>query len=182
MVFIACHGGERRIAAGKTVKAVVESENPVGECGDIVGDCNITVGSDPDTSGNYWGRGVSKQFDRQKLAGLYKVLNSDATKNELADLMCGQRLPVHEYSVTLWAEGEYRERQVRLQMTPRLYKDYGCLEGAANFVFQRTVKAMDPGPPIDYGYRNPRTGEHLDTSRFAKELPEKPACRCAQPQ
>jgi hypothetical protein len=161
----ACHVGERDMTDGS----------------DPGTDINYTVGSDQDTSGNYWGRGVSKQFDRQKLAGLYKVLNSEATKKEVAELDCGRRLPLHEYSVTLWTEGEYRERQVRLQMTPRLYHDDGCLLDAVNFVFQRTVKAMDPGPPIDYGYRNPRTGEHLDTSKYAEELPAKPECQCARP-
>lgn len=139
---------------------------------------DITLGSDKDTGGNYWGRNVSKQFQRPQLNALYKVMNGPATKDEIAELNCGKRLPQHEFSVTLWTEGEYRERLVRLQMTPRIYEGDECLQEAVNFVFQRTVKSIDPGPPIDYGYRNPQTGEHLDTSKFAESLPDKPSCPC----
>jgi hypothetical protein len=140
---------------------------------------DITIGPDRETSGNSWGRNVSKQFDRSQLGKLYAVMNSDAAKKEIAALNCGKELPRHEYSVTLWPEGEVQERQVRLQMTPRLYKDDDCLQHSVNYVFQRAVKGIDPGPPIDYGYKDPQTGAHLDTSHFAEELPDKPACKCA---
>jgi len=146
------------------------------------GEQDITVGPDDDTSGNYWGRNVSKQFDRGQLMTLHKLMNSDSTRNEVAELNCRKQLPEHEYSVTLWTEGEYRERQVRLQMTPRLYEGDGCLPEAVNFVFQRTVKAIDPGPPIDYGYKDPLTGAHLDTSKDDELLPDKPECVCGPAQ
>src|SRR5438132_6133741 len=109
-------------------------------------------------------------------------MNAAATDAEVSSLNCSKKLPHHEYSVTLWTEGEYRERIVRLQMTPRLYQSDECLQEAVNYVFQRAVKATDPGPPIDYGYRNPHTGEHLDTSKYADQLPEKPTCPCAPRQ
>jgi hypothetical protein len=138
----------------------------------------ITIGPDADTSGNYFGRGVSKQFGRPQLQKLHDFLNSEDGRREITALNCGKTLPQHEYSVTLWPDDAVTERQVRLQMTPRLYKGDGCLEESLNYVFQRAVKTIDPGPPIDYGYKDPKTGEHLDTSRFAEELPEKPECVC----
>jgi len=139
---------------------------------------DITIGSDKDTSGNSWGRNVSKQFAEPQLRSLYAVMNSPATDAEIAAMNCGKTLPHHEYSVTLWTEGEYRERIVRLQMTPRLYKDDGCLEGVVNYVFNVKVKAIDTGPPIDYGYKDPLTGKHLDTSHIESYVPEKPECVC----
>ena len=139
---------------------------------------DITVGPDDDTSGNYWGRNVSKQFARPQLIMLHKLMNSDSKRHEVAELNCRRQLAEHEYSVTLWVEGEYQERQVRLQMTPRLYESNDCLKEAVNFVFQRTVKSLDPGPPIDYGYKDPLTGAHLDTSKYDDWLPEKPECYC----
>ena len=141
-------------------------------------DHDETIGSDANTSGNVWGRGVSRKFQHAQLQQLYDTLNSAQMNQQISALNCGKQLPKHEFSVTLWWENSSRERQVRLQMTPRLYKDDSCLEGVVDYLFQRTVKLLDPGPPIDYGYRSPLTGEHLDTSRFANELPEKPDCSC----
>ncbi len=138
----------------------------------------MTIGSDSNTSGNYWGRNVSREFRRAQLQRLYDTMNSSKTNQEIAALNCGKQLPPHEFSVTLWEENDTRERQVRMQMTPRLYEKDGCLEEVANYLFQVAVKKGDPGPPIDYGYKDPRTGKHLDTSRFATELPGKPNCVC----
>jgi hypothetical protein len=143
------------------------------------GERDITVGSDKDTSGNYWGRNVSKEFGEPQLRTLYQAMNSPGTDADISSLNCEKKLSYHEYSVTLWTEGEYRERIVRLQMTPRLYENDECLQQAVNYVFHKTVKAIDPGPPIDYGYKDPHTGTHLDASKIMTELPEKPECRCA---
>jgi hypothetical protein len=138
----------------------------------------ITIGPDKQTSGNYWGRNVSKKFGEPQLRTLYEKMNSPAVDAEITSLTCGKKLAHHEYSATLWIEEQYRERQVRLQMTPRLYQNDNCLEEAVNFVFQRTVKEIDPGPPIDYGYKDPLTGKPLDTSKNMTAVPEKPECSC----
>lgn len=142
-------------------------------------DRDITIGPDRDTSGNSWGRNVSRQFKKKELNALFGAMNSAETKSEIRRLACGSPSKEYVFSVTLWEENSTRERIVRLQMTPRLYKEDGCLENAANYVFQRKVKNIDSGPPIDYGYRDPLTGKHLDTSHiepyFANEL-----CSCAE--
>lgn len=151
---------------------------PLVVAGLACGPRDITIGSDQDTSGNYWGRNVSKEFSRHQLQTLYNVMNSAETKKEIAALNCGRQLSDHEYSVTLWEEGKYRERIVRLQMTPRLYTDQECLQGAVNHVFNRNVKAIDPGPPIDYGYRDPLTGKPLDATESLFAIPAKPNCPC----
>jgi hypothetical protein len=168
----------RAAAVASLALACACGQRTTNEAAPVKPEVEITIGLDGDTSGNSWGRGVSRQFGRPELQKLYDALNSEAGRKQIAALDCGRTLPEHEYSVTLWPDEEYQERQVRLQMTPRLYKDDGCLEESVNYVFQRTVKAIDPGPPIDYGYKDPQTGAHLDTSRFAEELPEKPECVC----
>lgn len=142
------------------------------------GERDITIGSDKDTGGNYWGRNVCEQFGESQLRTLYQAMNSAATAAEVSTLNCSKKLPRHEYSVTLWTEGKYRERLVRLQMTPRLYENDECLQESVNYVFQKMVKAIDTGPPIDYGYKNPMTGKHLDTSEITARVPPKPSCPC----
>jgi hypothetical protein len=144
------------------------------------GERDITVGPDKDTSGNYWGRNISEQFGEPQLQSLYTAMNSPATDAEITAVNCGKKLPHHEYSVTLWTEGEYRERIVRLQMTPRLYENDECLQQSVNFVFQNKVKAIDSGRPIDYGYKDPHTGKPLDTTEIQKYVPPKPECDCVK--
>ena len=144
------------------------------------GERDITVGPDKDTGGNYWGRNVSRQFGETQLRSLYTAKNASSTDAEITTLNCSKKLPHHEYSVTLWTEGAYRERIVRLQMTPRLYENDECLQHAVNYVFHKAVKTIDTGPPIDYGYKDPHTGKHLDTSEIMTTLPDKPECPCAK--
>ena len=69
-------------------------------------------------------------------------MNASATAAEIRSLTCDKKLPHHEYSVTLWTEGRYRERIVRLQMTPRLYENDECLQEAVSYVFHKTVKGQ----------------------------------------
>jgi hypothetical protein len=144
------------------------------------GERDITVGPDKETSGNYWGRNVSKQFAEPQLHALYTAMNSPAVHDEITALNCAKKLPHHVYSVTLWTEGKYRERIVRLQMTPHLYENDECLQQSVNYVFQKTVKAIDPGPPIKYGYTDPLTGKPLDTSEIQISVPPRPECDCVK--
>jgi len=144
-------------------------------------DVNITVGSDENMSGNAFGRNVSASFRRPELERLHAWLNSAEFRVAAGKYSCAKPLPEFEVSVQLWEEGKFRERQVRMQTTPRVYRDDGCLRDGIGFLFERAVKSLDTGPPIDYGYRNPRTGAKLDTSGFAKQLPPEPQCECPEP-
>lgn len=144
-------------------------------------DRDITIGPDRDTSGNYFGRNVSRKFRKRELNALFKAMNSTETKTVIRRLACGSPSKDYVFSVTLWEENSTRERAVRLQMTPRLYAQDGCLEEAVDYVFERKVKSMDPGPPIDYGYKDPLTGKHLDTSHIENYLPDE-LCTCPQKQ
>lgn len=67
-------------------------------------------------------------------------------------------MPPFTITVVLWFEGPYQERLVRMQMTPPLYKQDSAIEGGIGYAFEQTVKKLDKGPPIDYGYRHPLDG------------------------
>jgi len=139
---------------------------------------DITIGPDHDMSGNSFGRNVSASFRRAELERLHVALNSAGFRVAAAKYSCVKPLPAFDVSVQLWREGEYQERQVRMQTTPRVYSGDRCLEEGIEFLFNRSVKALDTGKPIDYGYHDPITGAKLDTSEFANWLPPEPHCKC----
>ena len=141
---------------------------------------DFVLGPDADTSGNSFGHSVSKAFDEREMRQLHAYLNSAVAIRELEKLNCDRRLLPHEFSVVLWREGKYRERQVRLQMTPRLYTADPCLNDAISHLFGKTVEAADKGAPIDYGYKDPLTGKPLDTSKWANYVSPAPKCPCQE--
>jgi len=118
----------------------------------------IAIGDNPNTSGNSFSRGVSAQFGEAELSRLYLQLNGPAVKSRLRSYVCPTALPSFTITVVLWYEGSYQERLVRLQMTPPLYRQDGRIEGGIGYLFEQAVKALDNGPPIDYGYRHPLDG------------------------
>jgi hypothetical protein len=118
----------------------------------------IAIGDNPNTSGNSFGRGVSAQFGEIELRRLYLQLNGPSVRSKLRRYVCPTALPSFTITVVLWYEGSYQERAVRLQMTPPLYRQDGRIENGIGYLFEQTVKALDKGPPIDYGYRHPLDG------------------------
>lgn len=118
----------------------------------------LVVGESVSMSGNSFGRGVSAKFGEAELRRLHSDLNGPATKAKLERYLCGHPLPPFTITLVLWYEGPYQERQVRMQMTPPLYKTDGQIETAIGYLFEQGVRALDQGPPIDYGYRKPLDG------------------------
>src|SRR6185369_15627466 len=82
----------------------------------------ISIGDNPNTSGNSFSRGVSAHFGESELRRLYLQLNGPSAKSKLRSYVCPDALPSFTITVVLWYEGSYQERLVRLQMTPPLYK------------------------------------------------------------
>jgi hypothetical protein len=132
------------------------------------------VGTNQNFSGNSFARNVSRQFGEGELRRLHAQLNDAPFKSQLERYACV--LPSFTVSVGLWLEGPYQERIVRMQMTPPDYGNSPCTEEGAQYLFQRAVKALDHGPPIDYGYRH-----SLDGSPAGARAPydvDEPECRC----
>lgn len=134
----------------------------------------FVVGTNQDFSGNSFSRNVSRQFGESELRRLHAQLNAAPFKSQLEGYACV--LPSFTVSVGLWPDGPFQERFVRMQMTPPVYQNSPCAEEGAQYLFQRAVKALDHGPPIDYGYRHP-----LDGSPAGARAPyeaDEPECRC----
>jgi hypothetical protein len=126
----------------------------------------LVLGDNPNTSGNSFWRSVSAQFGEPELRRLYSQLNGPDVKSKLQRYVCPNSLPSFTFTVVLWYEGPYQERGVRLQMTPPLYREDGRVENGVGYQFEQAVKALDKGPPIDYGYVHP-----LDGSKAAPQPP-----------
>jgi hypothetical protein len=45
-----------------------------------------------------------------------------------------------------------------------------------SYLFDIAMAAIDHGPPVDYGYVNPSTGQKLEP--YKRGPPRKPICRC----
>ena len=142
----------------------------------------LVIGDNADTSGNSFSCGVSDEFRGPELRHLYAELNGPRVKAKLQRYVCPQPLPPFRVTVVLWHEGPYQERLVRLQMTPPLYKADGRLEGGLGYLFEQTVKALDKGPPIDYGYRHPLDGSPARITPFEQyQEPEEGDCVTPRP-
>ena len=120
----------------------------------------LVVGDPADMSGNSFSHGVSARFGENELRRLHAELNGPVDKAKLQSYLCTP-LPSFAITVVLYFEGPYEERRVRMQMTPPLYKTDGQIESGIGYLFEHGVHALDPGPPIDYGYRRPSDGAPL---------------------
>jgi hypothetical protein len=94
----------------------------------------------------------------------------------LSEFSCGDALPGLAMSVELRPGGEDEDRRVLLRYLPSLDTNNRCLERGIDYLFEETVRGVDHGPPIDYGYINPSTGKPLYSPEW--EQPNKPICRC----
>jgi hypothetical protein len=67
-------------------------------------------------------------------------------------------------------------------MTPPLYREDGRIEEGLGYQFEQTVKALDKGPPIDYGYRHPLDGSPAKITPFERyHEPEEHECVTPRP-
>jgi hypothetical protein len=141
----------------------------------------IAIGDNLNTSGNSFGRGVSAQFGEAELRRLYVQLNGPSVRSKLRSYVCPTALAPFTITVVLWYEGSYQERAVRLQMTPPLYRQDGRIENGIGYLFEQAVKALDKGPPIDYGYRHPLDGSRAAPRREIDMYQEPEARNCDHP-
>jgi len=137
----------------------------------------LVVGDSVDMSGNSFASSVSDRFGEVELRRLHAELNGPAAKARLQEYVCQKPLPSFTVTLVLWYEGPYQERQVRMQMTPPLYKSDGRIENGIGFMFEHGVRMLDKGPPIDYGYRNPLDGTPIHPTP-SDQYPEPPKPDC----
>ena len=137
----------------------------------------LVVGDSVDMSGNSFGCSVSAKFGETELRRLHAVLNGPTTKTKLQSYVCRSPVPSFKITVVLWYEGPYQERQVRMQMTPPLYKADAQIEAGIGYLFEHSIKALDTGPPIDYGYHRPLDGSPITPAHF-DGYPEPKVANC----
>ncbi len=105
------------------------------------------------TDGNCYGAGVSRDFGEAEARKLHARLSSPAIQAEVQRYTCPRIEAPFAVSVALQYDGQYQERRVRFGTTPA-FSD-GCTErDPLGYVYARELKALDPGPPIGYGYRH----------------------------
>lgn len=145
----------------------------------------LVVGDSVDMSGNSFAYNVSAKFGEVELRRLHSELNGPAARAKLQTYVCRRPLPPFTITVVLWYEGPDQERQIRMQMTPPLYKSDGQIEAGIGYLFEHGVKELDKGSPIDYGYRRPLDGAAI-TPVHVDAYPEPAAVNCdsgdAQPR
>ena len=144
----------------------------------------VTVGDRGGVLGGGFNMSVSREFTRDSLQTLYARAISEDTQTALADFTCGDPVPPMRYEMTLQPEGRSNERLVEVGFAPDLYPSnrepvdkYRCLTSGLSYVFEELLAEIDTGPPIDYGYVNPSTGQPLGPLPLRSEN-RKPICRC----
>jgi len=139
---------------------------------------NITIGDRGTRPGGGFTRSISDEFQRPQLESLLARAQQFGPSGALHEFACGDSVPDFFFEMTLRPAGEYNERLVDVGYTPRL--DAGgrerCMSFGLSYLFDIAMAAIDHGPPVDYGYVNPRTGQKLGP--YEPGPPRKPICRC----
>lgn len=93
----------------------------------------------------------------------------------------GDSVPHFGFDLTLHQEGPVQERLVSLGYVPypQPWGRERCLNLGFDYLVKRTFAEVDSGPSVDYGYKNPSTGEALPSwtagERHARWWP---TCHC----
>jgi hypothetical protein len=138
----------------------------------------IKIGDRGTRPGGGFTLSVSNAFQRPQLESLQARAQQFEPSGALAEFACRDSVPDFRFEMTLEPAGEYNERLVDVAYTPRL--DNGgvdrCLSFGLSYLFDTTLAEIDYGPPVDYGYVNPSTGEKLGP--YVRGPLRKPICRC----
>jgi hypothetical protein len=138
----------------------------------------VTIGDRGTRPGGGFTMNVSNAFQRAQLESLQARAQQFRPSGAFAEFSCRDSVPDFRFEMTLEPAGEYNERLVDVGYTPRL--DNGgvdrCLSFGLSYLFDTTLAEIDHGPPVDYGYVNPSTGEKLGP--YIRGPLRKPICRC----
>ena len=145
---------------------------------DLGSEPKIKVGDRGTRPGGGFTLNISNQFHRPELEALLARAQQFGPSGALNDFACGDSVPDLRFEMTLRPAGEYNERLVDVAYTPRLNPAgvQRCMIFGMSYVFDTALAAIDHGPPVDYGYVNPSTGQKLGP--YVSGPPRKPICRC----
>jgi hypothetical protein len=138
----------------------------------------IAIGDRGTRPGGGFTLSISNAFQRPELESLHARAQEFGPSGALAEFACGDSVPDFLFEITLEPAGEYNERLVEVGYTPRI--DAGgaerCLSFGLSYLFDTALAEIDHGPPVDYGYVNPMTGQKLEP--YVRGPLRKPICRC----
>jgi hypothetical protein len=145
---------------------------------DISSQPNVKIGDRGTRPGGGFTLNISNEFQRPQLESLLARAQQFGPSGALEEFACGDRVPDFLFEMTLRPAKEYNERLVGVAYTPDL--DAGgaqrCMSSGLSYLFHVALAAIDQGPPVDYGYVNPSTGQKLEP--YISGPPRKPICRC----
>jgi hypothetical protein len=124
---------------------------------------------------------IGSAFGKPEAAEVFRRLVALETNGEFKQFSCGDSVPHIAFDMTLMEEGELQERLVSFGYTPDIghWGADQCLERGFTYVVARTFAQVDSGPSVDYGYKNPSTGEpyppHDPGERHSRWWP---TCHC----
>jgi hypothetical protein len=137
----------------------------------------------PTTAGGGFSVSVGSQFGRAQAEEVLRRLVALDSSGAFKQFTCGDSVPHFGFDLTLHREGELQERIVSLGYTP-YPKPWGrerCLHQGFDYLVALTFAQVDTGPSVDYGYKNPSTGEvipsHPPGERHSRWWP---TCDCAK--
>jgi hypothetical protein len=137
----------------------------------------------PTTGGGGFSVSVGSQFGQKEAEEVLRRLVDLDSSGAFKQFSCGDSVPHFGFDLTLHQEGEVQERIVSLGYTP-YPKPWGrerCLHQGFDYLVALTFAQVDTGPSVDYGYKNPSTGEvipsHPPGERHSRWWP---TCDCAK--
>jgi hypothetical protein len=137
-------------------------------------------GSATPTSSGGTARPISAEFSAEDLELLRLRLSTTAFQDRLRAYTCGDPPPQISFQLSLVEAAEYQEREVLIRPTPNPSPTgrQRCLSFGLDYELDREIAALDHGPPIDYHYKDPHTGQELTPKTTRDSTP--PVCDCSK--
>ena len=127
---------------------------------------------------------VGKDFGPAQAEEVLRRLVTLDSSGAFTQFACsGDGVPHFGFDLTLHQEGPVQERIVSLGYVPypQPWGRERCLNLGFDYLVERTFAQVDTGPPVDYGYKNPSTGETLEPwSAGERHARWWPTCHCEQ--
>jgi hypothetical protein len=155
-----------------------EPKIKIGDRAEVRSEPKIKIGDRGTRPGAGFTMTISNDFHRPQLESLLARAQQFGPSGALNEFACGDSVPDFLYELDLQPAGEYNERLIDVDYAPDLNPagPERCLLFGQSYLFNVAMAEIDHGPPVDYGYVNPRTGEKLGA--YVRGPIRKPICRC----
>lgn len=142
---------------------------------------SLRIGDRGSRRGGGYSVSVGAGFGKPQAAEVYQRLIALEANGEFKRFSCGDSVPHIAFELTLHEEGELQERLVNFAYTPDIgyWGADQCLDRGFRYIVARTFAQVDSGPGVDYGYKNPSTGERYPPKDPGERHYRRwPTCHC----